>query len=216
MGNHFINKWKEKEKQPGIVAKITSAAKPHESLKDQINVVIQRLDVQTRTLDAAEQRFQNRDREIFNRIVKAMADHDEARANIFATELAEIRKVEKMLMHASLAMQSMSMRLSTVSEVGDLVTILSPAKSVLSNVSSEMCGILPEASQELGNIGNLLGEIVTTTCQGTDVPINVGNASAEALAILEEAEITAEKRLKEKLPEVTTSKPLRTPESLET
>jgi division protein CdvB (Snf7/Vps24/ESCRT-III family) len=199
--NRFINRWKKKEETPSVVSKIKNIAKPQESLKDQISLVTQRLDVQTKTLDAAVHRFEIRDADIFQRVVKAMTERDTARANILATELGEIRKVEKMLSHASLALQSVSMRLSTVSEMGDVVTVLSPAKSMLNNIRSEMCSILPEASQELGNIGNLLSDIVTTTNQGSDMPENTIMASADALQILEEAEVAAESRLKEKFPE---------------
>ena len=201
MVNRFINRWKEKEEAPSVVSKIKNIAKPQESLKDQISLVTQRLDVQTKTLDAAVHRFEIRDADIFQRVVKAMTERDTARANILATELGEIRKVEKMLSHASLALQSVSMRLSTVSEMGDVVAVLSPAKSMLNNIRSEMCSILPEASQELGNIGNLLSDIVTTTNQGSDMPENTIMASADALQILEEAEVAAESRLKEKFPE---------------
>jgi division protein CdvB (Snf7/Vps24/ESCRT-III family) len=190
--------------------------KPTDNLKEQITQVTQRLDLQTKTLDNAVLRFQSRDADIFNRVVKAMTQRDEARANILATELSEIRKVEKMLNHASLALQSVSMRLSTVSELGDLVTILSPAKSLLTNIRTEMCGILPEASQELGNIGNLLSDIVVTTNQGTDTPVNTITASADALQILEEAEVAAESRLKERLPEVSAEKSIHRRTSLET
>ena len=201
MVNRFINRWKKKEETPSVVSKIKNIAKPQESLKDQISLVTQRLDVQTKTLDAAVHRFEIRDADIFQRVVKAMTERDTARANILATELGEIRKVEKMLSHASLALQSVSMRLSTVSEMGDVVAVLSPAKSMLNNIRSEMCSILPEASQELGNIGNLLSDIVTTTNQGSDMPENTIMASADALQILEEAEVAAESRLKEKFPE---------------
>ncbi len=201
MGNRFINRWKEKEETPSVVSKIRNIAKPQENLKDQISMVTQRLDTQTKSLDAAVYRFEMRDKEIFQRVVKAMTERDTARANILATELGEIRKVEKMLSHASLALQSVSMRLSTVSEMGDLVTILSPAKGMLNSIRSEMCSILPEASMELGNIGNLLSDITTTTNQGSDEPVNTIMASADALQILEEAEVAAENRLREKIPE---------------
>ena len=107
-----------------------------------------------------------------------------------------------MLSHASLALQSVSMRLSTVSEMGDVVALLSPAKSMLNSVRSEMCSILPEASQELGNIGCLLSDIVSTTNQSSDIPENRIMASADALQILEEAEVAAEKKLGEKFPEI--------------
>jgi division protein CdvB (Snf7/Vps24/ESCRT-III family) len=201
LGNRFINKWKEKEETPSVVSKIRNIAKPQENLKEQISMVTQRLDVQTKSLDAAVYRFEMRDKEIFQRVVKSMTERDTARANILATELGEIRKVEKMLSHASLALQSVSMRLSTVSEMGDLVAILSPAKGMLNNIRSEMCSILPEASMELGNIGNLLSDITSTTNQGSDEPVNTIMASADALQILEEAEVAAENRLREKIPE---------------
>ncbi len=185
-----------------MISKIANVGKPQVSIKQQIAEVTQRLDIQTKNLDAAVLRFENRDKEIFSRVVKAMANHEDARANILATELGEIRKVKKMLSHASLALQSVSMRLNTVSEMGDLVAALSPAKTLLNDVRSEMCGILPEASQELGNIGDLLTEICTTTNQDTNMPINTASASPEAMQILEEAEAMAEQKLKDRLPEV--------------
>jgi division protein CdvB (Snf7/Vps24/ESCRT-III family) len=198
----FGNLWKSKEKEESMITKITNIGKPSVSLKEQINVVTQRLELQTKTLDNAVQRFEMRDADIFGRVVKAMSERDNARANILASELSEIRKVEKMLTHASLALQSVSMRLNTVSEMGDLVSILSPAKGVLNGIRTEMCSILPEASQELGNIGSLLSEIVVTTNQGTDIPVDNARASPEALQILEEAEIAAEIKLKDQLPEI--------------
>jgi len=206
LGNRFINHWKSKEQEePSITTKIKSIGKPTENVKDQINMVIQRLDTQTRTLDAAIQRFKNRDASLFQCVVKAMANRDQARANIYAGELGEIRKVEKMLIQESLALESVSMRLRTVSEVGDLVTILGPAASVLNTVRSGMSGILPQASQELESIGSLLGDICTQTSQSSETP-NIGMATNEdALAILQEAEVEAEKRVSEQFPEVSSS-----------
>jgi division protein CdvB (Snf7/Vps24/ESCRT-III family) len=200
--NRFVDRWKEKEKQPSITSKIKNIGKPSESLKQQISVVTQRIDVQTRKLDTAVKRFESRDADLFKRVVKALSERNTARANVLASELSEIRKVEKMLMHASLALESVSMRLNTVSELGDLVTVLAPAASVLNNIRSGMSTVFPEAGRELDNIGGLLTEIVTSTNQSTGMPVNVGKANAEAEKILEEAELAAEKRLREQFPEV--------------
>jgi len=215
MVNRFIDRWTKKEPEPSLASKIKSVGKPTVDLKAQISGVIQRLDAQTQSLDRAVKRFEVRDGEIFNRIVKALADRDQARANILATELGEIRKVEKMLSHASIALQSVSMRLSTVSEMGDVVSVLSPARGMLNNIRSEMCSILPEASQELGNIGSLLSDIVCTTNQSSDIPENTVMASADAMSILEEAEVAAEKRLGEKFPEAETGEVMNKRTSIE-
>jgi division protein CdvB (Snf7/Vps24/ESCRT-III family) len=118
--------------------------------------------------------------------VRTMENREQARANIYATELGEIRKVKKMLFHASLALQSVSIRLNTVSEMGDLVTVLSPATTVLNGIRSEMGSIMPETSQELDNIGSILSEICSTTSsQYTDNSIGVQAANEAALKILE-------------------------------
>ena len=205
MVKKFFDKWRNKEKEePALSSKIKSIGKPSENVKDQITLVIQRLDVQTKTLDCAVQRFENRDAALFQCVVKALSNRDNARANIYASELMEIRKVEKMLMQESLALESVSMRLKTVSEMGDVVSVLAPAASVLNNIRSGMSTILPEAGQELENIGNLLGDIVTSTNQSTEMPVNIGTANEDAEKILEEAELAAEKRLKEQFPEAAT------------
>lgn len=201
MVNRFTGNWTKQEKEKSVVSKIKDLGTSPRGLKEQIMDVTQRLDQQTRMLDAAEKRFEARDADIFQRIVKAIANHDEARSRILATELSEIRKVEKMLTHASLGLQSVSMRLSTVSELGDVVAVLNPAKNLLNGIRSEMCSIMPEASQELGSIGNLLSDIVGSTCQSSDAPQNTIMASADALQILEEAEVAAEGQLKEKIPD---------------
>jgi division protein CdvB (Snf7/Vps24/ESCRT-III family) len=200
--NRFVDKWAKKESEESFASKIKNVGKPSQDLKQQINVVIQRLDTQTQTLDLAVKRFESRGAGIFQRVVKAISERDNARANILATELGEIRKVEKILSHASLALQGVSMRLNTVSEIGDVVSVLSPAKNMLNGIRSEMCSILPEASQELGNIGSLLSDIVTTTNQSADMPVDTRTVNAEAEKILEEAEVAAEKTLSEKFPVV--------------
>ena len=201
----FVDKWKEKPQQPSFLSKIKDASKPSVGLKKQISTVLQRIEVQKNKLNNAQSRFEKRDATLFTRTVKALAERDTMRANVLAGELAEIRKVEKMLMHASLALESVSLRLNTVSELGDVVTVLGPAAGVLNNIRAGMSEIFPEAGHELENIGTLLTDIVSTTHQDTGMPVNVGTASLEAEKILEEAETAAENKLKAQLPEIATA-----------
>jgi division protein CdvB (Snf7/Vps24/ESCRT-III family) len=209
MGKNFINKWQQKENDESLGSKIKNVVRPSDdNLKQKITEVTHRLDLQTKTLDSAVLRFQNRDAEIFSRILKAMSQRDAARANILATELSEIRKVVKMLSHASLGLQSVSMRLSTVSELGDIITVLNPAKNLISDIKTEMCTIFPEASQELGSIGNLLSDICSTTSHDLDMPVSSASSSPETMQILQEAEFAAENKLREILPEIDPEKPL--------
>jgi len=214
--DQFVDRWKEKEQQSSIVSKIKEFGKPSNGLKQQINTVIQQIEVQKLKLNNASSRFEKRDATLFMRTVKALSEKDTMRANVLAGELAEIRKVEKMLMHATLALESVSLRLNTVSELGDIVTVIAPAADVLNNIRSGMTGIFPEAGRELENIGTLLTDIVSTTNQNTGTPVNIGNASAEATKILEEAEAAAEKKLKEQFPEISTAVPTQEKTGVET
>jgi len=214
--DRFVDKWKEKPQQPSFLSKIKDAGKPSIGLKKQINAVLQRIEVQKHKLNNAQSRFEKRDAALFKRTVKALSERDTMRANVLAGELAEIRKVEKMLMHASLALESVSLRLNTVSELGDIVTVIAPAAGVLNNIRSGMSGVFPEAGRELENIGTLLTDIVSTTHQDTGTPVNVGTASLEAEKILEEAETAAERKLKAQLPEISTAVSTQEKTSIET
>ena len=212
----FVDRWKEKPQQSSFVSKIKNMGQSSQGLKQQIDTVIQRIEIQKHKLNDALSRFEKRDAALFERTVAALSERDTLRANVLAGELAEIRKVEKMLMHASLALESVSLRLSTVSELGDIVTVIAPAASVLNNIRSGMTGVLPEAGLELENIGTLLTDIVSSTNQDTGTPVNLGTASLEAQKILQEAETAAEKKLKKQLPEVSSAGALQGKTSVET
>jgi division protein CdvB (Snf7/Vps24/ESCRT-III family) len=190
------------KKESSILSKFKDSNKPNQGLKQQINTVIQRIEGQKNKLNNASKRFEQRDSTLFKRITRALTERDEMRANVLASELAEIRKVEKMLMHAGLALESVSIRLNTVSELGEVITVLAPAAGVLNNIRGSMSGIFPEAGKEMENIGTLLTDIVSTTNQDIERPVDIKSASLEATKILKDAELAANKKLQEKLPEV--------------
>ena len=192
LADSFVDKWTKKRQQQSFFSKIKDAGKPSVGLKKQISTVLKRIEVQKQKLNNAQSRFEKRDATLFKRIVKALSERDNMRANVLASELAEIRKVEKMLMHAFLALESVSLRLNTVSELGDVVTVLAPAANVLNNIQVGMSAIFPEAGHELKNIGTLLTDIVSTTHNDIGRPVNSGTASLEAEKILQEAETAAE------------------------
>ena len=205
MVNNFIENWNKEKKDTSILSKFKESNKPKQGLKHQINTVIQRIEGQKNKLNNASKRFEQRDSTLFNRVTKALTERDTMRANVLASELAEIRKVEKMLMHAGLALESVSIRLKTVSELGEVITVLAPAAGVLNSIRGGMSGIFPEAGREIENIGNLLTDIVSTTNQDMERPVDIKSASLEATKILKEAELAASKRLQEQLPEVSKS-----------
>ena len=202
MSERFAKRWEESSDQQPFATRVKESLKPPGPLKPRLDMAIRRIELQVQRLDQANERFSDRDKKIFARIVEAYTKHDMARANVFANELAEIRKMEKMIMHGRLALEQIVLRLRTVSELGDIVTTLAPAVGVLSSVKSGMTAIFPEAERELGQIGNMLNGIMIDAGQSTGLTINFESANEDAQKILTEASSVAEQRIKEKFPEL--------------
>jgi len=198
----FAKKWENDYDEGPITKRIKEAVRPPGPLKPRLDFAVRRIDLQIQRLDKATDRFSERDKTIFKRIVDAYSKHDMPRANVFANELAEIRKMEKMIMHARLALEQIVLRLSTVSELGDVVTTLAPAVGVLRSVRNGMSAIFPEAEKELGQIGNLLSGIIIDAGQSTGLSINFETANEDAQKILTEAATVAEQKIKDKFPEL--------------
>jgi division protein CdvB (Snf7/Vps24/ESCRT-III family) len=202
LSERFAKKWEERSDEQPFTERIKEAVRPPGPLKPRLDMAVRHIELQIQKLDQASERFSQRDKSIFARIVDAYAKHDMARANVFANELAEIRKMEKMIMHARLALEQIVLRLRTVSELGDVVSTLGPAVSVLRAVKTGMANIFPEAERELGQIGNLLSGIIVEAGQSTGLTLNFETANEDAQKILTEAAAVAEQKIKEKFPEL--------------
>ncbi|MCW8802747.1 MAG: Snf7 family protein [Candidatus Bathyarchaeota archaeon] len=207
MSERFAKKWGEGVDDTPLSNKIKDAVRPPGPLKPRLDFAVKRMEMQIQKLDKAADRFTERDKAIFQKIVNAYTKHDMARANVFANELAEIRKMEKMIMHSRLALEQIVLRLSTVSELGDVVSTLAPAVNVLRNVKAGMGAVFPEAEREIGSIGNLLSGIIMDAGYNSGMNIDFQTAGDDAQNILNEAASVAEQKVKEKFPDLPTGMP---------
>lgn len=202
LSERFAKRWEERRDEKPLTERIKLAVRPPGPLKPRLDMAVRRIELQVQKLDQASERFSRRDKSIFARIVDAYTKHDMARANVFANELAEIRKMEKMIMHARLALEQIVLRLRTVSELGDVVSTLGPAIGVLRAVKAGMANIFPEAERELGQIGDILSGIMMEAGESSGMTINFQSTSEDAQKILTEAAAVAEQKVKEKFPEL--------------
>jgi division protein CdvB (Snf7/Vps24/ESCRT-III family) len=202
LSERFSKKWESRRDEQPFTERIKEAVKPPGPLKPRLDYAIRRIELQIQKLDQATERFSQRDKAIFARIVDAYTKHDTARANVFANELAEIRKMEKLIINARLALEQIVLRLRTVSELGDVVSTLGPAVGVLRSVRAGLVSVFPEAENELGEIGNILSGIMIEAGQSSGMTINFDTVNEDAQKILTEAATVAEQRIKEKFPEL--------------
>ena len=202
MSERFAKKWESNKDQVSFTDSIRTAVTPQQPLKPQMDFAVRRLTMQVSKLDQASERFSQKDKALFAKLVDAYAKHDTAHANIYANELAEVRKMAKLVMNAKLALDQVTLRIQTCTEFGDLVANLGPAISVLRTVGSCMGGVMPEAENELGEIGNMLSGLMFDAGLNTGATMNFDNVNEDAAKILNEAACVAEQKVSQNFPDL--------------
>ncbi len=210
----FADKW-TKSSSPTIGERVKEAIRPAGPLKPRLDVAVRQIQVQISKLDSTATRLEKRDSIIFNKVVSAIQKHDMSHASVFANELAEMRKMNKMVTQAKIALEQIVLRLNTVQELGDVVVTLTPAMSVIRSVKSGLGSILPEADHEMGEISGLLSSILVDAGQVGGYTLNFEAANEDAERIISEASIVAQRKLEDKFPELPMGDELPSTEGLE-
>ncbi|MEM3479639.1 MAG: Snf7 family protein [Candidatus Bathyarchaeia archaeon] len=197
MSSKFAKKWEEGE-QKGLKAML----KPSEPLRTKIELAIKRIEAQIQYIEGTLNRLSERDKYLFSKIVEAYSRHQIQRAHVLANELAELRKMANFMMNAELALERVALRLKTVTQLGNVMSALTPATQVLQSVSVGLSGLLPNAEKEIGQIGAMLNDLIIEAGEVTGVTPNFEVASDDAQKILNEAAVIAEQRMREKFPDL--------------
>ena len=195
--------------------RLLDGIKPQAPLKPRIEEAQKKLQMQITKLDSITGRMQEKDQLIFKRVVLAMQSHDSQHARVLSGELSQIRKMNKMVTSAKLALEQIQLRLNTITELGDVVVTLSPAMSVIKGLQGGLTGMMPEADQSFGQISELLGNIITDSGQMPNAEIGtITNTNDDTLRIMEEASAVVEMNMKNKFPDLpTTSTPTKSLEA---
>ena len=202
MSERFAKKWEAKKEDDTFINTVKQTIQPEPPLKPRLDFAVRKLDMQINKLDQANERFTQKDKALFAKLVAAYTNHDQAHANIYATELAEIRKMSRLIMNARLALDQVSLRIKTVSELGDVCAMLGPCIGVLRSVSAGIGGVLPEAEGELGDIGNMLSGMMFEAGTSSGMSLNFENVNEDASKILAEAATVAEQRVSANFPDL--------------
>lgn len=202
MSEHFAKKWEQKREGDSLSESLRKTIQPTPPLKPKLDFACKKLDLQISKLDQANERFTQKDKTLFTKLVNAYTQHDSAHANIYATELAEIRKMSKLIMNARLALDQVALRIKTVTELGDVVSALGPCVGVLRNISVGLGGVLPEAEGELSDIGNMLSGLMFEAGTSSGMSLNFDSVNEDTSKILAEAATVAEQRVSANFPDL--------------
>ena len=198
----FTDKWNALKNNEKLTQAFMGKVKPDAPLKNRLDAAQKKLQLQINRLSEIDTKLKQKNDVIFEKIVSAKKSNDENYARVYANELAEIRKHNKMISNAKLSMEQIQIRLNTVSELGDVVVTLSPCMSLIKGLSTSLGGMMPTVSESMQDLSTMLGDIVTgssITHDGTLGQIDATNS--DATSILEEAQAIVEGNTRQIMPD---------------
>ena len=153
-------------------------------------------------------KLRERDQQLFERIVTATREHDTSASRVLSSELAEVRKVSRMLSNARISLEQVQLRLTTIHDLGDAMVSIGPAMSTMKGLKSSLGRFMPEADAELTSMTQTLGGLMTDSLSGDSFNSMQSDVSNEETdAILQEASTVAEQQTDEKFPSIPTTTP---------
>ena len=183
--------------------KLKESLRPQGPLKPRIETAVNKLQLQTSKIDTMVTKLNERDASLFRRVVDAMQRHDTDSAKVLSNELAEVRKISKTLGGAKMALEQVSMRLSTIHDMGDAMVALGPAMASIKGLKPSLGRFVPGADSEISNMHNMLGSIMTESLQSNGLGIEVNaQGGAEIDQIMMEASAVAEQKVNDRFPSI--------------
>ena len=150
-------------------------------------------------------KLKDRDSNIFQRIVTSMQHHDSTASKVLSNELAEIRKVSKMLGNARMSLEQVQLRLTTIHDLGDAMVAIAPAVSTMKGLKSSIGRFMPDADSELSSMTQTLNGLMIDSLTDESFNIESDVTNEETEKILQEASVMAEQKTNDKFPSVPTN-----------
>ncbi|HZS73035.1 MAG TPA: Snf7 family protein [Candidatus Nitrosotalea sp.] len=197
----FDKTWTRPE-SVGLTEKLRETVKPQGALKPRIEQAVNKLQGQISKMDSMLSKLRERDAQLFKRIVAAMQHHDAATSRVLSNELAEIRKVSKMLGNARMALEQVQLRLTTIHDLGDAMVAIAPAMSTMKGLKSSLGRFMPEADSELNAMTQTLNGLMMDSLAGGDFNVDTDASNEETERILQEASAVAEQQIGDRFPSV--------------
>ncbi len=201
---NFDSTWARQETQ-SVTDKIHGALKPQGALKPRIQQAVNQLQVQISKMDSMLGKLHERDAQLFQRVVTAMQQHDTGTSRVLSNELAEIRKVTKMLGNARMSLEQVQLRLTTIHDLGDAMVAIGPAMSTMKGLKSSLGKFMPEADSELNSMTQTLNGLMVDSLAGDSAFMESDVSNEETDKILQEASAVAEQQIGDKFPSVPSS-----------
>ena len=122
---------------------------------------LRQIEVQRKELQTLKARLEDRRRVIFESTIRAIEKSDEMTAQVLEGEHAELQKIIKVVMASELALLHICVRLETIRDVGDIMSVLSNAFRSVKKVGRSVSEIAPNMEQAAAEINGSFSNIMT-------------------------------------------------------
>jgi len=202
---YIAKNWRGVKNSLNLSQKFLDKIKPETALKNRINDAEKKMECQILRLDHVHNKLKQNHDHIFKKIVEAKLTRNESKARTYAIELHEIIKIKNRMASEKLTMEQIRFRLSTVSELGDIVVTLSPCMSLIKGLAPSISGLFPQMNASMQDLPNMLQDLLTDSSLSAEpiIPSYQGNADTEA--ILQDAQNVLEGRIRTTMPEPPTA-----------
>jgi len=129
-----------------------------------------------------------------------MQRHDTELARAYANELSEHRKAIKLVQSAKLSLESVQLRLKTITDFGDLANVIAPVGQVMKSVRKSLSTVMPSANDSLSEMASTLDGLMQEVGGVPGMSMNFDTNGEEAEKILAEASAIAETKMASTFP----------------
>jgi division protein CdvB (Snf7/Vps24/ESCRT-III family) len=179
-----------------------SPSKPGGPLKPRLDAVRKKIEVLIDRLEELHGINRPRDNEILRKLMVSINENNTQHCTLLSSELARARQLSRALLLTSLALEKLISKLSSASDFGDLVIILTPSMAVVKNLRSSITPYLPEMEGDLGVISELLSGILVDAGQVGGFTINFETANEEAVRFIGEVSRLVDEKMEEEFSKV--------------
>lgn len=179
-----------------------SLPKPGGPLKPRLDAVRRKIQVLINRLEELHSINRLKDNEIFSKLMVSINENNTQHSTLLSSELARARQLSRAMLLTSVALEKLISKLSSASDFGDLVIVLSPAMAVVKNLRSTITPYVPEMEGELGIISELLSGILVDAGQVGGFTIYFETANEEGVRFIGEVSRVVDQKMKEELSKV--------------
>ncbi|HZL22896.1 MAG TPA: hypothetical protein VFC05_06195 [Nitrososphaeraceae archaeon] len=147
-------------------------------------------------------RFNNLDNELRNKVIINIKNGDNVRAKALANELVNIRKIKRTTQKLLMSLEVIVIRFSTISEFAEILDTINPMIETVKEVKNDITRTVPAAASIISEMTTLSSEILIQS----NVNVNVDHISipvnSDALEILNEVHTIMEEETRSKIPAI--------------